>query len=140
MSILGKKGQIWTKKGKKGQDQTFSQTVNLNFLKEDHYTSFYTKNQQNSMKTLEDISSNVDSGPFSDTTDGGENGVNNMNNLPFENISYESINSIKKLTRSAKRPKGQFHEDLPSRSLRLNNSGICMGNFTFVATASASDL
>lgn len=38
----------------------------------------------------------VDSGPFSDTTDGGENGVNNMNNLPFENISYESINSIGK--------------------------------------------
>ena len=38
----------------------------------------------------------VDSGPFSDTTDGGENGVNNMNNLPFENISYVSINSIGK--------------------------------------------
>ena len=38
----------------------------------------------------------VDSGPFSDATDGGESGVNNMNNLPFENISYESINSIGK--------------------------------------------
>ena len=38
----------------------------------------------------------VETGPFSDTTDGGENGVNNMNNLPFENISYESINSIGK--------------------------------------------
>ena len=31
-------------------------------MKEDHKTSFYTKNQQNSMNRLEDISSNVDFG------------------------------------------------------------------------------
>ena len=38
----------------------------------------------------------VESGPFSDDDDNGQDGVNNMNNLPFENISYESINSIGK--------------------------------------------
>lgn len=31
---------------------------------------------------------------WSDDNDGGQNGVNNMNTLPFENIPYESINSI----------------------------------------------
>ena len=34
--------------------------------------------------------------PFSDDVESGQNGVNNMNNIPFENISYESINSIGK--------------------------------------------
>jgi hypothetical protein len=34
--------------------------------------------------------------PFSDDTESGQNGVNNLNNIPFENISYESINSIGK--------------------------------------------
>jgi hypothetical protein len=34
--------------------------------------------------------------PFTDDVDSGQNGVNNLNNLPFENISYESINSIGK--------------------------------------------
>ena len=34
--------------------------------------------------------------PFTDNIESGQNGVNNMNNLPFENISYESINSIGK--------------------------------------------
>ncbi len=34
--------------------------------------------------------------PFSDDVESGQNGVNNVNNIPFENISYESINSIGK--------------------------------------------
>ena len=33
------------------------------FSKEDRKMSFYTKNQQNKMNTLEDISQNVDFGP-----------------------------------------------------------------------------
>ena len=31
---------------------------------------------------------------WEDSNDGGQDGVNNMNSLPFENIPYESINSI----------------------------------------------
>jgi len=38
----------------------------------------------------------VKSGPFSDNVDNQQDGVNNMNTLPFENIAYESINSIGK--------------------------------------------
>ena len=34
--------------------------------------------------------------PFTDNVESGQNGVNNMNNLPFENIAYESINSMGK--------------------------------------------
>ena len=34
--------------------------------------------------------------PFEDDVESGQNGVNNMNNLPFENIAYESINSMGK--------------------------------------------
>jgi len=34
--------------------------------------------------------------PFTDDVDSGQHGVNNMNTLPFENIAYESINSIGK--------------------------------------------
>ena len=34
--------------------------------------------------------------PFTDDVDSGQNGVNNMNTLPFQNIPYESINSIGK--------------------------------------------
>ena len=34
--------------------------------------------------------------PFADDVDSGQSGVNNLNNLPFENVSYESINSIGK--------------------------------------------
>ena len=34
--------------------------------------------------------------PFTDDVSSGQDGVNNLNNLPFENISYESINSIGK--------------------------------------------
>jgi hypothetical protein len=37
----------------------------------------------------------IDSLPFEDDG-GGESGVNNMSTLPFENIAYESINSIGK--------------------------------------------
>lgn len=38
----------------------------------------------------------VSEDPWSDDKDIGQNGINNMNTLPFENISYESINSIGK--------------------------------------------
>ena len=51
----------------------FSQTVNLNFFKDDNKIGFYTKNQQNStsltknqqnsMNNLEGISQNIDFGP-----------------------------------------------------------------------------
>ena len=58
-----KRGQIWTKKGPKWTGLDFSRIVNINFPKEDHKISFYTKNQQNSMNPLEDISQNVDFGP-----------------------------------------------------------------------------
>ena len=63
MLILDQKGANLDQKGPKRVGADFFQPVNLNFLKEDHYTSFYTKNQQNSIKSLEDISSNVDFGP-----------------------------------------------------------------------------
>ena len=61
-----KKGQILTEKGPKWTGLDFSRTVNINFPKEDHKISFYTKNQQNSMNYLEDISQNVDFGPERD--------------------------------------------------------------------------
>lgn len=40
----------------------------------------------------------IKTGPFEDdgNNEDGLNGVNNMNNLPFENVAYESINSIGK--------------------------------------------
>ena len=38
----------------------FFRTVNLNFPKEDHMNSFYTKNHPHSINHLEDISQNVD--------------------------------------------------------------------------------
>ena len=41
----------------------FYRTPNLNFLKEYHKISFYTKNQPNSTNSLEDITQNVDFGP-----------------------------------------------------------------------------
>ena len=63
MSILGQKGQIWTKKGPKRAGPDFSLTLNIDFPQEDHKTSIYTKNRQNSMNRLEDIGSNVDFGP-----------------------------------------------------------------------------
>jgi hypothetical protein len=34
--------------------------------------------------------------PFTDDVDSGQDGVNNMNTLPFQNIPYESVNSIGK--------------------------------------------
>ena len=49
--------------GPKRAGPVFFQTVKLNFLKEDHKPSFYNKNQQNSIKHLDDISSNVEFGP-----------------------------------------------------------------------------
>ncbi len=41
----------------------------------------------------------IPNGPFEEDGDGGDstsNGVNNINTLPFENIPYDSINSIGK--------------------------------------------
>ena len=49
-----KKVQIWTKKAQKWAGLDFHQTANINFPKEDHKMSFYTKNQQNSMNHLGD--------------------------------------------------------------------------------------
>ena len=51
-----KKVQIWTKKGPQWVGLNFLRTVNLNFPKEDHKNSFYTKNHQNSINRLENIS------------------------------------------------------------------------------------
>ena len=51
-----KKVQIWTKKGPQWVGLIFLRTVNLNFPKEDHKNSCYTKNHQNSMNRLEYIS------------------------------------------------------------------------------------
>ena len=60
MSILGQKGG---KFGPKRVGPVFSWTSNINFPQEDHKISIYTKNQQNSMNRLENISSNVNFGP-----------------------------------------------------------------------------
>ena len=55
MLILGQKGVNLDQKGPKVGGARFSRTRNLNFLKEDHKISFYTKNQQNSMNRSEDM-------------------------------------------------------------------------------------
>ena len=47
-------------KGPKMSGAKFFRTVNLNFPKEDHMNSFYTKNHPHSINHLEDISQNVD--------------------------------------------------------------------------------
>ena len=41
----------------------FFRTADINFPKEDHKISFYTKNKQNSMNHSEGINQNVDFGP-----------------------------------------------------------------------------
>ena len=51
-----KKFEICTKKGPQWVGLIFFRTANFNFPKEDHKNSFYTKNHQNSMNRLEDIS------------------------------------------------------------------------------------
>ena len=63
MSIFSQKGTNLDQKGPK-QDgvRIFSWTLNMNFTNEDHKSSIYTKNQQNSMNHLKDIGSNVDFG------------------------------------------------------------------------------
>ena len=63
MLILGLKGANLDQKGPKMGGARFFQTPNLNFLKENHNKSLYTKNQQNSTNRLEDISQSVDFGP-----------------------------------------------------------------------------
>ena len=59
MLILGLKGANLDQKEPKWAGLDFSRVPNLNFLKEDHKISFYTKNQQNSTNRLRDISQNV---------------------------------------------------------------------------------
>ena len=61
MLILGLKRANLNKKGPKIGRAKFFGTVNLNFPKEDHKNSFYTKNHPNSMNHLVDI--NVDFRP-----------------------------------------------------------------------------
>ena len=57
MLILGqKRGKFGPKRVQNGHGEIFSWTVNLNFFKEEHKIGFYTKNQQNSMSRLKDIS------------------------------------------------------------------------------------
>ena len=63
MLILGQKGANLDQKGPRMGGASFSRTVNISFPKENHKISFYTKNQQNSMNPLEDMSQNVDFGP-----------------------------------------------------------------------------
>ena len=63
MLILGQQGSNLDQKRPEMGRARFFQTVNMNFPKEDHKISFYTKNQQNSMNPSEDISQNVDFGP-----------------------------------------------------------------------------
>ena len=46
---------ISDQKGPKMGGANFFRTVNLNFPKEDHKNSFYTKNHQNLINRLEDI-------------------------------------------------------------------------------------
>jgi len=38
----------------------------------------------------------IDSGPFTDDDESGQNGINNASTLPFENIPYKNINSMGK--------------------------------------------
>ena len=63
MLILGLKGANLDQKGRKMGGTGFSPGCKPQFSKKDHKISFYTKNQQNSMKRLEDISQNNDFGP-----------------------------------------------------------------------------
>ena len=56
MLILGQKEANFDQKGPKMGRTRFFRTVNISFPKEDHKISFYTKNQQNSINHLEDMS------------------------------------------------------------------------------------
>ena len=62
MLILAQKGANFDQKVPKLGGAGFFRTVNINFPKEDHKISFYTKKQQNSINHLEDISQNIDFG------------------------------------------------------------------------------
>ena len=64
MLILGQKGANLDQKGHKMGGPRFFPDCKLQFSKKkNHKISFYTKNQQNSMSSSEDISQNVDFGP-----------------------------------------------------------------------------
>ena len=63
MLILGQNGANLDQKGPKWAGLDFFRTVNINFPTEDNKISFYTKNQQNSINHLEDISQKFDFGP-----------------------------------------------------------------------------
>ena len=66
MLILGQKGSNLDQKGPNWAGLDIFHPVNINFPKEDHKLSFYTKNQQNSMNRSGDISQNADFGPKRD--------------------------------------------------------------------------
>ena len=63
MLILGQKGANFDQKGPKMGGARFFRNVNINFPKENHKISFYTKNQQNLKNRSGDISQNADFGP-----------------------------------------------------------------------------
>ena len=62
-AMLDQKRSKFEPKGPTMGRAKFFRTVNLDFQKEGHKISFYTKNQQNSTKHLEHISQNFDFGP-----------------------------------------------------------------------------
>ena len=63
MLILRQKGANLDQKGSKMGVAGFFSDFKPQFFKVDHKIGFYTKNQQNSINHLEDISQNVDFGP-----------------------------------------------------------------------------
>ena len=54
MLILGRKDKNLDQKGPKMGEARFLRTLNINFPKENHKNSFYTKKHQNPMNRLED--------------------------------------------------------------------------------------
>ena len=86
-----KRSKFGPKRAQNGQELNFFRTVNLNFCKGEHKNSYYTKNQQNSMNHLEDISHNVDFGP--ERSKFGQKRAQNLNFLKeYHKISFYTKN------------------------------------------------
>jgi hypothetical protein len=73
------------------------------YTRTSHYSYEIIDNKLRLYPNPDDVSPNkwwvrfsIRSGPFSDDVNNQQDGVNNMNTLPFQNIAYESINSIGK--------------------------------------------
>jgi len=75
------------------------------YTRTSHYSYEIINNQLRLYPTPDDVSPekfwfrfSVDDGnqPWEDDYESGQNGINNMNTLPFENLPYENINSIGK--------------------------------------------